>query len=481
MSNFRFSTPSGQLDIARTEKTLTSYGGFAAFSSFLKRSGIIEKLVETCPIARTSNNATSIRDMVLSILLTTINEGSRFRHVRFIQNDETIKKLFKLDRRICGEDSIRRFLEDIDSESGRKWLDGAMEILFSALPQMFIMDWDSTVTTRYGDQEGVEVGYNPHKPGRGSHHPLICTVAGLRLCLTMDYRSGNVHSADGMISSMKDIVSRLPKDRRPFVARADIGFCSNQILEELESLENMPYYVFKLKKTSRVMEAIRTLTEKDWEGAMSFGSLQIAEKMIQLTTWKSARRVVLGRRLISSQRPEESGTLFGVCSYEYAAFVTDLSSDQYNAWQIVEMYQGRADCENIFDELKNQWGLAGFCSQQQNVTELAARFNLLGYNIWSLFVRFFSTKKHQEGKTSRREILLFPAQLTETGREKTLQIAVADQFWDALKEGYERLAIWLNATATQLTSKSLFLEWNNMAKAILPAVEPKLLTFNCRI
>ncbi len=34
---------------------------------------------------------------------------------------------------------------------------------------------------------------------------------------------------------------------------------------------------------------------------------------------------------------------------------------------------GTADCENIYDELKNQWGLAGFCSQQSNVTELAAR------------------------------------------------------------------------------------------------------------
>jgi hypothetical protein len=30
----------------------------------------------------------------------------------------------------------------------------------------------------------VEVGYNPHKPGRGSHHPLLCVVAGTRLAQT---------------------------------------------------------------------------------------------------------------------------------------------------------------------------------------------------------------------------------------------------------------------------------------------------------
>ncbi len=475
MDQFTFTTPSGAIDVARTEKALTSYGGFAAFASFLKKSGIIEKLVETCPIERISNNATSVRDIILSLLLTCINEGSRFRHVRFIQNDDVIKKIFKLDRRICGEDSIRRFMEKIDSEAGKKWLDGAMEILFAALPEMFIIDWDSTITTRYGDQEGVEVGYNPHKPGRGSHHPLVCSVAGLRLCLTLDFRPGKAHSADGMTTSLKDLLNRLPTGRRPFLARADIGFCSNSVLEEFEKTEEMPHYVFKLKKTSRVMEAVRAVPEEQWVGAKSFGALQITEKMIQLTTWEKPRRVVLGRRLISSQTPEESGTLFGEYSILYAAFVTDLTPQQFEAWQIAEVYQGRADCENIFDELKNQWGLAGFCSQQQNVTELAARFTLLSYNIWSLFVRFFSTTKHKEAKTSRREILIFPAQLTESGREQTLQIAVMDQFWEVLQDGYERLIKWLSATAPQLTLSTPLLTTFDYLKAIINPHVPALI------
>ncbi len=268
--------------MARTDKALTSYGGFAAFASFLKRSGVIEKLVDTCPIVRTSNNATSVRDIVLSILLTCINEGSRFRHVRFIQNDDTIKKMFKLDRRVCRDDAIRRFMEEIDSDAGKKWL-----------------------------------------------------------------------------------------------VRADIGFCSDSILRELENSDGMPYYIFKLKKTSRVLEAIHKVTEEQWLGSKSFGALTITEKHIQLSTWDKPRRVMLGRRLISKRTPEESCTLFGECSFGYCAFVTNLIEQQSEAWQIAETYQDRADCENIFDELKNQWGLAGFCSQQQNVTELAARFTLL--------------------------------------------------------------------------------------------------------
>ncbi|MFQ6116251.1 MAG: hypothetical protein ACE5NG_19510 [bacterium] len=35
---------------------------------------------------------------------------------------------------------------------------------------------DSTVFTRYGTQQGAERGYNPHKPGRRSHYPLLAFV-----------------------------------------------------------------------------------------------------------------------------------------------------------------------------------------------------------------------------------------------------------------------------------------------------------------
>ena len=366
-----------------------------------------------------------------------------------------------------------------DSDAGKKWIDGAFEILFGALPQSFIIDWDSTVTTRYGEQEGVEVGYNPAKPGRGSHHPLIATVAGLRMCLTLSQRPGNSHTADGMTAAMDDLLSRLPANRRPYITRADIGFSGEPTLKWFEAGSDKPYYVFKLKKSSKVMEAVRAVSEKQWDGAASFGAMQITEQELQLTTWEKKRRIILGRRLVNKQTPEESGTLFGVCAYEYSAFVTNLSKDQFATWQIVELYQGRADCENVFDELKNQWGLSGFCSQQMHITEMAARFTVLSYNVWSLFARFFGGKQHKEAQTSRREILMFPAQLTESGRERTLQISVADQFWDIVNLGYERLVRWLKATAPQLTCSCALVDWIKTIEDVSSSQIPDLSTAYC--
>ena len=43
--------------------------------------------------------------------------------------------------------------------------------------QGYSLDLDSTVFERYGEQEGVKKGYNPRKPGRGSHHRLLVVFA----------------------------------------------------------------------------------------------------------------------------------------------------------------------------------------------------------------------------------------------------------------------------------------------------------------
>jgi hypothetical protein len=95
----------------------------------------------------------------------------------------------------------------------------------------------------------------------------------------------------------------------------------------------------------------------------------------KLQGWSAESRVVVGRRLIPKKSPEESMSLFGESHYEYYAWVIDLLSSPFDALQIVEMYQGGADCENVFDALKN-YGL-GNCAAVGNsepIRKLASFF-----------------------------------------------------------------------------------------------------------
>jgi len=89
---------------------------------------------------------------------------------------------------------------------------------------------------------------------------------------------------------------------------------------------------------------------------------------------------------------------------------------------IAQLYRDRADCENAFDELKNQWGWSGFTTHDLARCRLTARMVALVYNWWNIFVRLAEPDKHLEAITSRPLLLAGIAERTRHGRQTTLRI-----------------------------------------------------------
>lgn len=149
---------------------------------------------------------------------------------------------------------------------------------------------------------------------------------------------------------------------------------------------------------------------------------------------------------------------------ELNAYVTNLPETVPPA-QIVLLYRKRGDAENVFDELKNQWGFRDFCSGRAVVTETAARLLLLTDNLWSLFVRVIKGEgHHHEAITSRDELLVIPAKLVTSGRQNYLKMSVGENWWAEISRCYQRLQRWLSAIAPQLNPQQSFeryLCWNN--------------------
>ena len=92
-------------------------------------------------------------------------------------------------RKVCSEDAVRRGLAKIGEAKGLAWLQNHLDYCTTPLlNEPWVLDMDSTVKTLYGHQEGAEVGYNPHKPGRPSHAYHTYMLSSLRLILKGDTR-----------------------------------------------------------------------------------------------------------------------------------------------------------------------------------------------------------------------------------------------------------------------------------------------------
>jgi len=453
---FEFPTYAGKVFLRSSNDCMTPYGGLVPWAAFQKKSGIFENLSEHCPVERTSPNACPVYDILCSFCLTALCDGSRFSHVNRLREDPAIAELFGI-KEVVSDDTIRRFFHSLDTKEGKEWISSNSGRLWHSLPARFIVDWDSTVQTKYGHQEGAEVGYNPQKRGRRSYHPLLAVVGSTRLCLYYRWRSGKSASASKWIEAMEECLDWLgPRQSGLWLNRADIGFAQNEIMSWHEAKLRRPHYLFKLKITKNIKRALGSIPEDEWRGHPGTGILQLAETKLKLQGWDRPRRVILGRRLLGVIAAAENNSFWDESRHEFEAYVTDLPFEQADSWQVVELYRKRSDAENVFDELKNHWGFNGFCCKKAAPTALAARLLLLTYNLWNLFLRLLNPDRHIEAFQGRRWFLMIAAGLVKSGRRRELRISVRGKWWKGLKDGYQRVCEWLDLTAPQLDSTGMF-------------------------
>jgi hypothetical protein len=116
--------------------------------------------------------------------------------------------------------------------------------------------------------------------------------------------------------------------------------------------------------------------------------------------------------------------------WEYAVFVTDLD---YPLEAIGQLYRDRADAENAFDELKNQWGLGGFTTQDINRCQTVARSCALVFNWWSWYCRAAHPGGRLEAITSRPLLLAAVGKAASHANQTTLYLTPLHGRADILK------------------------------------------------
>ena len=108
--------------------------------------------------------------------------------------------------------------------------------------------------------------------------------------------------------------------------------------------------------------------------------------------------------------------------YEWYALVTDLDMD---ARDVLPLYRERGDCENIFDEMKNQWGWSGFTAHSLKQTALFAGMSVIAANLWNVFTRLGDDGMHHEAVTSRPLLQSCIARLSRHARQGIVTIYTA--------------------------------------------------------
>lgn len=452
------STPGGRFHIRWDENgSATVMGQLAFFAEFLEVTGLFARWVEGCPLPYTSPNAPAVVDLLGTWLLSILDGQRRYAHIAGLRGDEVAPEILGMGK-IVSDESLRRALSALApslpkrcDESQRavclaqlmkstSWMNTTLsESTREALNTAWILDADSSVKLLYGRQTGAEIGYNPRKPGRPSHTLHTYWISNVRLVLDVEVQSGKSHAAKHSLPRLRQLIEGLAAEKRPALVRGDSAFGNEGVMAEMEQINQR--YLFKLRQTAGIKRLIeRKWQQNQWQPVGQ--GFDAVEDQIRLAGWSRARRIVVLRRQVKDNLAVEmnAGNQQGILHFvdhsdkikvwEYAVLVTnaDYTLEAFGQW-----YRDRADCENGFDELKNQWGWGGYTTHDLERCNLSARAVALIYNWWGWYVRLAHPKTHLEAITSRPLLLNGVARLTRHAGQSRLLLTLTHEAGDQVK------------------------------------------------
>ena len=378
-------------DIKFVNKEITPFGGLSLFFKMLEKCRFDEHLEQSGLPVQGSNRGYKPLQLILGLFAGVWCGASCFGHSQAV-NQHVFGRLFS-------------------------WF--FSELVFDN----YTLDFDSTVIVREGNQEGAVKGYNPKRPGRPSHHPLLAFISDVRMIANYWLRPGNTSSSTNYIAFLEDTLSRLG-NKRVGLVRMDSGFFAKDILDCLE--KKKLHYIVACRFNNRIKYSLTH--ERTWVEITN--RLEISETTYQANGWEKPRRIVMVRQEIE-KRPNAAGkpirqlALFenenDFGKYRYSCFVTDL---ELPAKIVYDSYRGRADSENRIKELKYDFSIDDFVTNKFWATEACGNFIVMAYNFMSLFRHALinSNKKHFL-KTIRYELISTPAYLGKTKDKHILYLA----------------------------------------------------------
>jgi len=429
--------------LRQTPRAVTPFGGLSVFIEFLGKIGFRERVRHDLPVHLTSPNAIDPGETFTAFLISVVAGARRFAHTSLLRADRGLHTLLGI-KRFPSDSTIRNLF--------KRFRQGMVVRLYEPLwawqlerlpprPGGYSLDLDSTVFERYGKQEGVRKGYNPRKPGRGSHHPLLAVLGEAHFILHGWLRSGNTRADSGVVEFLKEALAKLEGQEAIRRVRADAGFFADKLLHYLEQLK-LGYIVVARLTPWLKREATRV---KQWRALDTIYS--VGEFRVQLFGWDQERRFVVVREQIRESRPSVGRQLFEVPGYTFRLFVTNLADLPEEIWRD---YNQRACVEQRIEELKSDLAADDFCLQEFFATEAAFLSILMLFNLLGEFQRATGMTGYRQPASLRAQVFLCGAILGRAGHCTVLHLSAA---WGGLEKRnplFDKLLLYETPTSRKL-------------------------------
>lgn len=380
---FSFKAGAKTIHIATTPQKLSGHAGQATFWSFLHRLKVPELLERVLPHRPQSNHALSPVGIACSFIAGVLAGAERLAQVAWLRADPVLPEILATER-VPSQSTFSRFLAQFTAGNSLPCFRALWRWTMERAPARragYTLDLDtSALLHEDGHQEGVAIGHTRLglKP---CLQPMLAVLAEVGLCVQFWLRPGNAHCSNNLRHFTEELLRQLPQHLHLRLVRADSGFYDDRWLALLEQ-KQLPYIV-----VTDLSVRVKTLVKKTtcWWPTKVAG-LEVAEVLYESKNASKPRRLILVRRRLDVPNRGGGKLLLDCPGYQYQVLVTSLP-ESFTTLQVWYEYNGRANIENVIKELKDGFGLGGFCCQRFYATEAALSLAVMTYNFTVLFAR----------------------------------------------------------------------------------------------
>ncbi|MCP3969950.1 MAG: IS1380 family transposase [Rhodobacteraceae bacterium] len=343
------------LSVETRPERLTGEAGAVLLREIMERLGVIEWLDERLHDPRNPDLITYRLSTLLRSTLGLLGQGWRDQDDADALRHDAAMRLATSEARgttplddgnhLASQPTMSRLVAALSTAGNRRTLRRAIMVLAGRRlramrgghrQRYLTIDIDSLPIEVHGSQPGS--AWNGHYHRR-MYHPLVATVAGSGDIIDARLRAGNVHTAEGGLEFILDVVERAEEALcQVALVRIDAGFPAEDLLCGLE-LGGTPY-IARMRNNKVLARMAGPYLKRPPGRPPQEPRMWFHEMTYKAGSWSKERRVVL----VVQDKP-------GELLLHYFWLITSIDAGTVPAAELLERYRERGSAEAHMGEL----------------------------------------------------------------------------------------------------------------------------------
>ncbi len=404
--------------VEHTDELITPRSGLAFFAEVMRSFKIEEKVGLYFPEPG-SNRGYEAWAYVGPLLLMIEGGGRHVEDLREIREDRALRELTGLEA-MPSVSTVGDWLLRTGSRGGmpavRKLVEETGERIWKRLATPdYTLDVDATVI----EAEKKEAEWT-YKKVRG-YQPLLGYLRETGVCLTHEFREGNVAAQAGALKFLKRCLRLCPKITR---LRSDSAYYQAEVLNWCE--EKGLGYTITADQDAGIKGVIGTV--RDWKPLFGEDGTKTDREVGTAVHMMNRSRAAF--RLVIQRWQDPQLSLYEPHGYCYQVIASN--REELSAEEVVWFHNGRGQVENDIKELKIGFGMEQMTSGDFRANALWFGLGLLAYNLTQAQKLLFLDPewKPRTIGTLRWQLINVAGRLVRHGRCLILRLATS---WEKYK------------------------------------------------